>query len=224
MKKYWISAMVLLIFFSLSTCSTTRYVKPLKPGEHRAGLSVGGPLFDNLGFPIPVPNLSLDYQYGLAQNLGVGGGVYLTPIFFGLGGMVELDIAYTVLLQKGLIPNLTFNGVFHFLFSSKDFRFYPEIGIISSWQLAPGILAYTGIAAFIDFFPLTEGMGEKYPILPIIPVGCQLTIRRLAIMAELQYHMPIGTSLGRVVHFNGISGQGALAPYLGISWSFGAGI
>ena len=68
-------AMALLM---LAGCSTIRQVTPLEQGVHR----VGGPVFTNLGVPIPIPMLSVDYAYGVTDWLTMGAAVHVTPIVF----------------------------------------------------------------------------------------------------------------------------------------------
>ena len=121
MKKYRICIPVIILAVLLSACSTIRHVEPMDQGEHRAGLSLGGPLFDNLGFPIPIPNIAVDYQYGLLDNFSLGGAVYITPLIFNLFGMIELDVAYTVFRQNGAVPNIVVGGTFYFLSDFLEF-------------------------------------------------------------------------------------------------------
>ena len=215
------AATIPIIVLIFSSCSTIRHAETLDEDEHRVGLSVGGPLFDNLGLPIPMPNVSVDYQYGITDDFSAGGAVYITPIIFGLFGMVELDAALSLLRQNGLVPNLTVNGNIIIVTDFLDFRLYPQIGLIPSWRLAPEVLLYTGTVLFFDFFPSTEGIQDTSVVLPMFPLGVQLDLGQLSIVVELQYQMPLGSSLEKIIHFIGISDYGALAPYIGVNFSFG---
>ncbi len=221
-NKACLTTAVLLIISLMAGCSTMRQVKPLALGEHKASLSLGGPLFDSLGVPIPIPVISVDYQYGLTPDLTVGGAFHITPLLFKLFGMWELDALYGLLRQNGAIPgvSLFLNGIFYSDFSTSFFAL-PEIGAIPYWDLSKNIRIYTGLSALINLYPKTAGLPHDAYVIPVLLLGTEFVLGHFEITVECKYIHPGAPNLGKAIHFVGLGDYGSLAPYLAFSYRFG---
>ena len=203
-------------------CSTVRQVRPLEPGDHSVAMSVGGPLFSDLGFPIPVPVISVDYQYGLLDGLSVGGAFHITPVFFGLFGMIETNVTVGLMDQTGFLPatSLHVNCILLSDFSTS-WLVFPELGIVPSWNLTDEILLYVGATALVNLYPKTSGLPKDSYVIPSFLVGSQLGFGNLAVTAECRLSNPFASNADRGVHFMGIGAFGAFAPYVSVSYTFG---
>lgn len=102
------SVLLLLLLAVVATgCSTLPGARPLSPGEHEVGLTFGGPLFRNIGAPIPMPMANLQARHGLAEladrPLELNYGLNLTPIAFGvLQG--HIGAGYQLSFADGALP------------------------------------------------------------------------------------------------------------------------
>jgi hypothetical protein len=93
----------------LAGCSTLHAARPLEPGEHAVGLTVGGPLVD-LGAPIPVPNAVVESQHGLTRiadrPLDLRVGLNAAGLPFGLL-QGHVGAAWLLVEERGARPALT---------------------------------------------------------------------------------------------------------------------
>ncbi len=211
-----------LLLWIMTGCSSLRQVRPLELGEHKVSLDLGGALFDNLGIPLPMPLVSVDYQYGLTRDITVGGAVHITPIIFGLIGMIELNSLYGVLYQKGAVPgvSLHLNALLMYDFAGS-FTALPELGAVAYWDLSQKVRVYTGVSTLVDFYPKTADLPKDNTLIPSIIIGSEFIFDRFDITVEVRYVHPGGSNTGKAVSFVGLGDQGAIAPYLGFSYRFG---
>ena len=59
------AAFLLLLLGLLASCAPTHYARPLKHGELAITGTLGGSIFDNFGYPLPVPNTTIGAGYGI---------------------------------------------------------------------------------------------------------------------------------------------------------------
>lgn len=110
MKVRW-----LLVVALLSGCMTLPGARPLAPGQHAVGLSVGGPIVD-IGPTIPMPNAVLEGRSGLTRiaerPLDLNYGLNLTPIPYGVI-QAHVGASWLLLHEVGWWPSLSItNRVF----------------------------------------------------------------------------------------------------------------
>lgn len=91
----------------LEGCSTTRGVRPVGEGKIAAGLSVGGPVFTNLGAPIPTPLTSIYGRYGLDEKTDLDFALHV-PVAASVG--LDAGAGRLLLDQKGLRPAVMAGG------------------------------------------------------------------------------------------------------------------
>ena len=65
--KAWGLALLTHVTLS-SACTTSRALRPVGAKQWQGGGSVGGPVFTNLGAPIPTPLLNVYGRYGLTEK------------------------------------------------------------------------------------------------------------------------------------------------------------
>jgi hypothetical protein len=223
-------ALGLAALLAASGCSTIRQATPLEHGEHRLGVQVGGPLFTDIGVPLPVPLLSLDYGYGVTDSFTAGAALHVTPLLFGLAGMGDVYCAYGLLVQDGFIPSLT-TGLDTILlcdFQTSFFAF-PELSLTASWKITDFLRVYGGAAAMVNFYPKAAGLpmdgallpGLPMGLLPSFPVGLQLTLGRLQLSAESRLLRPFTSNRNLILHYIGLGDYGAIGVYLSASYVLG---
>lgn len=88
-------------------CSATRAVRPVGEGRLGVSVSVGGPLFTNLGPPIALPVPMVSARLGLTDRTEVDVGA-LVPVLELVG--FDVGVAHLLLGQRGARPAVMING------------------------------------------------------------------------------------------------------------------
>ncbi len=171
--------MRILAFLPLTACGTLSGARPLPPGQHEVGLTVGGPLLE-FGAPVPLPNVIVGARSGLGRiadrEVDLGYGTNLTGLGFGIVSGYA-DLGWLVARQQGGVPALTVRNKLllttHALAGDRDFTYAPRsawvadhIELLASWQVGgtvlhaslgqvfdladPGLLLVPGLGARID--------------------------------------------------------------------------
>lgn len=92
-------------------CMAARNVRPVGEGRMSAGLSVGGPMFTNLGGAIPTPLMTAYGRYGVNDTTDLDFGLSL-PIVAAVG--VDVGMAKLLLEERGARPALMAGGRLNF--------------------------------------------------------------------------------------------------------------
>ncbi len=72
------------LFLGWISCGPSRYIVPLEKGEQAVSASLGGAMIEFAGAPIPIPNTSLGYAYGVEENVTAFGNLYTTSMLYGV--------------------------------------------------------------------------------------------------------------------------------------------
>ncbi len=214
-----------LFALALQGCSMTREVRPVGKGNVAAGLSVGGPLFTNLGGAIPTPILSPYVRYGLLKNLDLDFALDLTPA--AVQG-ADIGLGYEFRDQKGGIPAVMGGArVYGFgnMLAGTDrpagytgkYTLAPtafeEIYGNVSWIVARHWLLYAGVDLFAQ--------AEQGIFIPSVLVGAEYRFTHVGIQAELKEEGFDVNKEFSTVEFLGPNHYGALAFQLGLNIYFG---
>lgn len=207
----------------LASCATIHSVRPLSQGERQLDASLGGPLVTNLGVPMPIPLVSVNYLYGLTNDVSVGGTAYVTDALFGTGH-IEANGIVGLFNQKGAVPALSLEANLHAI---TDFRtsvqFFPELNLTPSWELGDFLL-YGGAGAMFNLYPdMADGTKRRYLAIPDFYLGASWIWSNWLFTAELKYLNPFQRSYPAAPGYVGIGEWGALAPFLQASFRFGGG-
>jgi hypothetical protein len=85
-----------------AACTAAYSVRTVGKGNAGAEMSLGGPIFTNLGGPVPAPNLFVGGRYGLRDDLDISMNYNLTsPIVPGIG-LNGILAAHFVPVQPGI--------------------------------------------------------------------------------------------------------------------------
>lgn len=215
------------LLLSLVACSTTRSVRPVGEGKFAASLSVGGPLFTNLGPPIPVPVTTVFGRYGLGAKTDLDFGIQV-PVIASMG--FDVGASHLFLDQDGLRPAVmaggrlslhanplgllgreTPNGVPY----SVGVRVFEELHANASWRLGQRSLAWVSFAVFsqIEELIFRPALGVGVEWRPVSLFGLTVEARQLAFMTNQRF---------AAVSFIGPGDFGALALQLGFNFYPGA--
>jgi hypothetical protein len=137
-------------------CSTTRPLRPLKPGETSLGASLGGPLINTLGAVFPTPMLTLGAARGLSDKVALTGALNVTAALYGTVHLEPGVVFFPVRSEHGGVPTVAVSGSFHVLANGKDVLLGPHMAGLCSWRLAAPLLGYAGVDAALAFAPTTD--------------------------------------------------------------------
>ena len=153
---------LLLATLPLAACSTMTGARPLAPGEHAVGLTVGGGMVE-LGGPIPLPNTVVEGRHGVAlldgRPLDVNYGLNGTALPFGLL-QGHVGASYLLAEQDGGVPAL---AITNRVFVATNLPGLPhkadprlqgwgadQVELDFSWALGNHLL-FVGLAQYFDF-------------------------------------------------------------------------
>lgn len=221
-----VTSIVLGALLAASGCSTLSGARPLEPGQHQFGMTLGGPMVLLGEAPIPLPNANLEGRHGLAvladRPIDINYGVNATAFAFGML-QVHVGSSYLLLHQDGGIPAISvtdriFFAINPFDLSSKaDGAFgawgMNQVEFSFSWLLG-GQLVYVALAHYLDFLEpgllFTPALGAAFD--PGDEGGLRLNL-------ELRwYALSFTKDLDTVRWFPGGQGPGSLGVSLGFSY------
>ena len=165
------AALLLSSLLATWGCGTFNAARPLAPGEHAVGATLGGPLI-TLGAPLPIPSLVVEGRHGLQplanRPFDLHYGLNATAAGFGIA-QGHVGAAWQLTDAKGGVPALTVaNRVFladNHLASNKaetaERHFWPSTSRIS-WR--------AGTAAVAWLHRAEPAHGLRYPGLHLAPV------------------------------------------------------
>jgi hypothetical protein len=152
-----------LLFASLATgCATFPNARPLEPGAHEIGISVGGPVV-SLGAPIALPNMNLQARHGLVKKwerpLDITYGLNLIALPFGLL-QGHVGLSYLMLPQSGPVPALSVSVKQFLATNAPGLPNKPnaelagwtanQLDLYMSWEIKRQLF-YTGLTQYTDF-------------------------------------------------------------------------
>ena len=157
-----LAGLVVLTAAGLSACGTVNSARPLAPGQHQVGVTLGGPLLRVGGATLAMPNLVLQGRSGVAlladRPLDVDYGLNLTTAAFGIVA-VHGGASWLALAQRGALPALSLSNRLWVADNHLDFtkasgtrglHAVDQVELTTSWDTSPALL-YGGAAQYIDF-------------------------------------------------------------------------
>ncbi len=208
-----------------SSCTTMNTARPLAPGEHAAGLTIGGPMIV-VGAPLPLPNAIVEGKHGvvtlLERDLEINYGLNLTGLAF---GVIQAHVggAWELLAQDGWIPALSISNRV-FLATNPLWLGPPrsetavgfwganQTELLASWKPG-GQLLYTGIAQYLDFG------APSLLLTPILGTELDFGLGGFRLQLEARYFaLGRSTQATNLVWFPG--GSGALGFSIGFGYHF----
>jgi hypothetical protein len=185
-------------------------------------LSVGGPLFTNLGGAIPTPVASVYGRYGILPKLDLDFALDLTPT---TAQGLDLGAAYEVLEQKGAAPAMMIGARGYVFVNADGFtgktnpdtgkayalepKAFEEIYANVSWEIGHPWLVYTGLDLFAQ--------AEQKVFEPTILAGVEYRFHYVGIAAEIRDAAFATNQKFSTFEYIGPGGYGALSFQLGLN-------
>jgi hypothetical protein len=127
--------------------------RPLEPGQHAVGVTLGGAVLEFAGAPLPLPNAVVEARHGVAlvadRPLDLSYGLNLTPLAFGL---VQGHVGSSWLLfdQRGAAPALSVTDrVFFALDPAPQGWGANQLELTASWRSGHQ-LVYLSLSQYLD--------------------------------------------------------------------------
>ncbi len=215
----WVPLATLVVLSG--ACTTSRALRPVGAKQWQVGGSIGGPVFTNLGAPIPTPLLNVYGRYGLTEKATLEFGLSPTVIR-ALGA--DVGASYELLAQKGGIPRVMADGRVYLWAGLAELTGKPR-GSGTPFTLAPRIYEQLQATAAWDVgrFTLYAGLNlfaqvERVIFVPSLIAGVEWRVGRLVgLQLELKQMGFTQNQLFAVVDFIGPGNFGAFAVQLGVN-------
>ena len=151
---------------ALCGCGTLSGARPLAPGHHEVGVSLGGPLLAFGGAGVPTPNVVVGARSGVTEiggrPLDVGYGTNLTGLPFGIVSAYG-DVGYLLVEQRGAVPAVAVRNKLllttNLVAAGRDPELAPrtawaadQVDVLASWEVGgSGTLVYGAVGQVFDF-------------------------------------------------------------------------
>jgi len=223
LKKIYITFVFLVLAILFISCSTIRQINPLSKGESSLTLSIGGPITQVGKTYIPLPLLSMGYNYGILDNLSIESGLNFLSAAY---GVLHLDIGanYWLFFPKKIIPGIIISPQTFILtnFTSNGFRLYPDIGLTTYWEIKQNKYVYIGIDNWFEYHSYREdGNIQKHHWLITPYLGINMGNKKWQGQAEIKWYVPNLVNNTRAIKNIGIGNYGVVGIFLGINRTFG---
>ena len=233
----------LLALFAVSgillSCGPSRFVDPLRRGEHAVSGSFGGPIVNVPGIAtIPLPFTSLTYGHGVSGNTTVFGSWFSTAAVF---GTMQFELGATHRLwkneenTKGISITPAFNiATDRFEWNTK---LWPQLDANYYWKynwkqqtqddlLTNGSkqanLLYGGLGSWYELAGRgAHDLPQNTRVIPIIQLGHDLNWKSWTFKTELKFIAPFASNENIVLDYQSVFGNyGATGFYFGFTKRF----
>jgi hypothetical protein len=130
------STLISILFLALlvQSCTTTRFVKPLKEKEQAIQISLGGPMVNipNIG-SIPLPITNITYGKGVSENVTGFGSIYPSAAIF---GVFQVDAGFVFKWNKQENWGITTTPMLNFAVDSWEWnaKLWPNADVNFYWE------------------------------------------------------------------------------------------
>ena len=204
---------VLLLLLGVG-CSATRSVRPVGEGRLGTAMSVGGPLFVNLGPPLPVPIPVVSARYGVTARTDVDVGLLL-PIVPTLG--LDVGASTLVVQPRRWRPAVMAGGRATWLGVVPGMR-HPHVLLeahgTASWVATTHLLAYTGADVLVD--PISA----RWHPSALVGLSFAVPLGGLSLSAEARWLAITTSSRALSMRYGSLANQGAIGVVIALGYTF----
>lgn len=207
-----------------TACSTTHGIRPLGKGAVSIDASLGGPITEVFGAPIPLPLTTVGATVGVTETTDVHLSVHPTgaALFNVFAG--DFGASQQVLENEGARPRLMGDLTTTIAGGDRDAEsgkkggvtvfIQPSFTASWDWGKSKQHSIYSGLTAFLQ-------PAEKFNALGGIYVGNRFGMRRSHLDIELKWLQPWSDNTPIVPEFYAPGNLGAVALQFGYGFSFG---
>lgn len=200
-----------------TACSVTRSVRPVGKGAWVAGASLGGPLTEAFGPPLPLPIGTVFGRYGVGARTDVDVGLMLPTV---RAAGLDAGLSHLVVDTLGWRPAVMVGG--------RVAVFANPWGLAGQRPLAPRVLEEVHATASWLSGPWKPYLGadlalqvEHLRAVPTLSVGVDWTCaRRWHLALEGRWFALASRPRGALPHWVGVGGLGALGVQVGVAYHF----
>ncbi len=218
------AAFALLALALLASCAPTHYVRPLQKGELAITGTLGGSVFTNFGYPMPVPNTSIGAGYGVTEKLTGYVSAYPTAMAFGVM-QFDLGAVYGILQPKGWRPGVSVAPGLNLAGDvwAHKFKLWPQLDANAYWNYGKhSNFVYAGLSSWYELAGhRAHGQDQPQFILPGFQIGHTLSGKRMDFTVELKANNVIKSNQDLTISWLGLGKQGAMGIYFGLTKRFG---
>lgn len=194
-------------------CAPTHAGRTVGRGVLQVEGALGGPFIENLGPPIPVPNLPIGARYGVTDRIDVAAHVNVLPMI--MGGFMTLDAGATfgILRHEGRRgPNLASQVGFALLTDFQEgARVTPMVDLAGGYTI-DWFTPFAGVELMVDAW------GKR--ILGNFFVGFEADIGDWTLASSAVWFTPWYDTFSSAVEYAGTGGNGGLGFLLGVKYRF----
>jgi hypothetical protein len=215
---------LLTVLLLASGCSTVHGVRPIGKGAVSVDASLGGPLTEVFGLPIPLPITTLGATVGATDTTDVHAAVHPTAAAMFAIGAGEVGVSQQFLAPSGARPRLS--GDLTFLGAGGDlapdhkpdggFRFFVQPTVLAGWDYgkASQHTVYAGFTAFCQPADELHAVGG-------FVLGNRFGLGRSHLDVELKWLDPWDDTEKIVPEYVSPGWQGAISLQFGYGFRFG---
>jgi hypothetical protein len=122
-------------FAALASCATSHFARPLGRGNVVGQASLGGPIVEVSGTPIPAPILVAGAGYGASDRWDVYARADVTAAAFGDLHLEPGAAFHPVVRESGPVPTVTVAGSVHVLTDFAEVRVGPQVSALAAWRV-----------------------------------------------------------------------------------------
>ncbi|MDP2313293.1 MAG: hypothetical protein Q8P41_10340 [Pseudomonadota bacterium] len=206
-----------------SGCSTVHGVRPIGSGAVQIDASLGGPITELFGAPVPLPITTVGATVGVSDKTNVHAAVHPTPIaLFGFFA-ADVGVSTQLLAPKGarprLMADLTVIGAGGDRAPDSDnggaeggVRFFARPTVTASWDWGKDArhALYASLGGFVQPYPGLYGLGT-------VAVGNQWGVgRRVHLTTQVEWIAPYASNTALTPHYYAPGDLGAISLQLGL--------
>jgi hypothetical protein len=190
-------------------CAPSHAGRTLGRGVLQIEGGLGGPLIQNLGPAIPIPNVPVGARYGVNDHLDVAGHVNLLTLFAGGFLVIDTELTMGLIRHEGSRgPNLAASVGFALL---TDFqsgaRFSPMFDVAGGYTI-DWFTVYGGVEMLLDFW---RGSVHLDPM-----VGVEIDIRSFTLFGTFIWYHPFGDGYHNSFEYVTPGDHGSLGLMIGL--------
>lgn len=207
-------------------CSTTHGIRPIGAGNVGVELSLGGPITEVFGAPIPIPLTTAGVTFGATATTDIHAAFHPTAaLMFGIGAG-EVGASQQLVAPENARPrvmaDLTIIGAAGDLDPDRapegGFRVFVQPTLLAGWDYGKGgeHTAYTGVTGFVE-------PGEEFSGIAGLILGNRFGVGRSHVDLELKWLDPWESAVPIVPVYYSPGSLGAVEFQVAYGFTFDGG-